>query len=342
MATQAASKSLLTVLLLAASLIAFISCEKDFDSSVVMCYTSIPLEIMTDLKKDFESKNAKASPINVDMKIYREGSGHVIAKLTAEKETGGIKADVLWIAEPSYYYQLKQMGILMPYESKWAEDVPAIFKDEDKMFYGARLFMMSVVYNTAQVKDPPKTWKDLLDPKWAGKVVIANPAYSGATHIFIGAMVQKYGWDYFKTLNQNGLVVVKGNNAVTSKVATGEFAIGIAIHNMILDLKNQGSPVDIIYPSDGNVVITSPIAIFKDSKNVKLSQVFVDYMLSKEGQEILVQKGNFIPIRSDVAYPPNTPPREQLMANAIDMEWMKNAAYVEELKEEFLRLVVFQ
>ncbi|OQY26933.1 MAG: hypothetical protein B6244_12195 [Candidatus Cloacimonetes bacterium 4572_55] len=250
------------------SAILFIFCEPDDHRQVVMCYTSIPLEIMTDLKNAFEDKHTLNEEIKVDMRIYREGSGHVISKLAAEQETGGIKADILWIAEPSYYYQLKERGSLLSYESSYDNHIPDRYKDEEKTFYGARIFMMTIVYNTELVKYPPKRWEDLFDPKWSGRVVMANPIYSGATMIFVGSMVQKYGWEYFTKLKENGMVVVKGNNGAVTKVATGEFSVGVTIHNMILDLKENGSPVDIIYPEDHHVAVTSPIAIFRNSKNV--------------------------------------------------------------------------
>lgn len=319
-------------------------CTRDADEekAIVMCYTSIPLEIMTDIKTEFEQHHPPLEPVDIEVRIYREGSGNVIAKLAAEEITGGIRADLLWIAEPSYYYELKNRGTLLPYTSKWDADIPDRFKDADRTFCGARLFTMAIVYNTEHVSEPPRTWQDLLDPKWSGEVVMANPLYSGASMIFTGAMVNAFGWDYFEKLQEQGLVVVRGNSSVATKVATGEFNVGITIHNMVLDLRNQGSPIDVVYPADGHVLISSPIAIFRNTERDASAKLFLDYMLSPEGQRLLVSEGGFIPVRDDVQPPADTPSFEDLTANAFDLSWLTDMDKVEAIKTQFRATVLYK
>ena len=328
-------------------------CSKSKKTIDVLCYTSIPLEIMTEIKKDFENRYPTITlnvnkdlielkePEYINLRVFREGSGHVIARISAEQTTGqGIKADLLWIAEPSYYYQLKDQGYLDTYKSIWDKDIPAMFRDKDYCFWGARIICMVIAYNTENVKEPPQNWIDLIDPKWKGQIVIANPDYSGASLITIGALAQKFGWEYFEQLRANNVAVVKGNNVVGAKLATGEFNIGISIHNIIFDMKNTGSNLDYLYPKDGSIMITSPIAIFKDTQKKELSELFLNYILSPEGQKILVDKGNFIPVRKDVPFPPNTPTWDELMETAIDLEWIKDTAYVDEVKNKFEKIVL--
>ncbi len=337
-------------------LISIISgCGKSKSSGHLLCYTSVPLGIMTEIKKDFEAKNPQIK-INVEaatseetvettdvyLKVYREGSGHVIAKLAAEQETGGgIKADLLWIAEPSYYYYLKDRNSLLNYESKWNAEIPAMFKDQDMAFWGARVFVMVIIYNSKNVDDPPKTWQDLTNPKWKGEIAIANPSYSGASLLFVGSLAKKYSWDYFRELRANDVAVVKGNSVVAAKVATGEFDVGVTIHNIALDMKKSGSAIEVVYPSDGAVMVTSPIAIFRDSDKTELAQIFMDYVLSADGQKILVEKGNFIPVRGDVDPPADTPTRDELLETAFDLSWLEDSDHVTAIKEQFQRVVLF-
>jgi len=332
--------------------VAFFGCRKKEKEDELLCYTSIPLEIMTEIKKDFEGKypeiglviekiSEDENAVGVNLKVYRKGTGHVVAKLAAEQEAGGIKADILWVAEPSYYYQLKERNQLMLYESTEGTHIPAHFRDQEKMFWGARVFTMVIAYNTEKVDDPPQSWSDLLDPKWKDKMVIANPNYSGSSLIFVGSLVKKFGWEYFKKMHENNVAVVKGNTVVAAKVATGEFSVGVTIHNIVHDMKKTGSSIDMVYPNDGYAVIVSPIAILKNSNKKKLSKKFLDYILSKDGQRILAEKGNFIPVREDVLPPPDTPSLDQLLDNALDDSWLRDQEYITNLKGEFQKIMMF-
>lgn len=344
------------ILLLCLSVLLTVSgCTSEKSEKDLLCYTSIPLEIMSDIKTDFELKYPDIGLVvpdldseppdpnaeDVNLKVYREGSGQVIAKLAAEREAGGIKADILWIAEPSYYYTLKEYDELFSYQSVWLDKVPERFRDEDYTYWGARVFTMVIAYNPDKVETPPQNWAELTDPKWKDEIVIANPNYSGASLILVGALVEKFGWDYFTQLSENGMAVVKGNSVVAAKIASGEFSLGITIHNIVLDMKKSGSPIDQVYPDDGYVVIVSPVAIINNSDRKELAKTFLDYVLSEGGQRILVEKGNFIPVRNDVEGPPNTPPREKLLNNALDTSWLRDTEHVDLIKKTFQDEILF-
>ncbi len=342
------------LLIIAVFSVAFmLSCSKK-KSGDLLCYTSIPLEIMTEMELEFEKSHAGVQVVvkkiedeegsdpdsSVNVKVYREGTGHVVAKLAAEREAGGIKADILWIAEPSYYYELKAQDYLLAYQSQYAADIPEQFRDKDMEFWGARVFAMVITYNVNKVTDPPRTWLELQDPKWMNKVIIANPSYSGASVICVGALAKKYGWEYIEALRKNNIAVVNGNTVVAAKVASGEFLLGVTSHNIVSDMKKEGSPIDAIYPEDGYVVITSPIAIFSTSDKKELAGAFIDFVLSPLGQKILVEKGNYMPVRADIAGPTDVPPREELIAKSLDTEWMRNPNELREIKSRFEELVM--
>lgn len=332
-----------------------LDCGRQDTENRLLCYTSVPLGIMTEIKKEFEAKYPRVhldvedlseedvEPMDVDIKVYREGSGHVIAKLAAEQETGGgIKADLLWIAEPSYYYHLKDRKLLSSYTSTWNDQISEQFKDNDHTFWGARVFAMVIIYNTTEVENPPTTWAELTDPKWNGEICVANPSYSGATLLWAGALSKKFSWEYLKSLRDNNMAVVKGNSVVAAKVSTGEFNLGITIHNIAMEMKSSGSSIDLVYPTDGAVMIVSPIAIFADSERQELAQTFLDYILSQEGQRIVVEKGNFIPVRTDVAPPPNTPTMDELLKNALDTSWAEDLDKVNAIKNQFQQVVMLE
>ena len=114
--------------------------------------------------------------------------------------------------------------------------------------------MNVIAYNTKAVSaaDAPRTWKDLLDPKWRGKLVTAHPGYSGviATHVL--ALVHLHGWDYFKQLAQNKPMLVQSAVDPSGVVASGERPVAVNGGDYTFyQVKKKGNPVEIVYPEGG-------------------------------------------------------------------------------------------
>ena len=173
------------------------------------------------------------------------------------------------VADPSYYLKLQEQGLLLPYKSK--EDANVISeKDKDGNWYGVRISNMIIAYNSNKLKaeEAPKNWTDLTDPKWKGKIAMPNPMLSGTAYVAVGALADKYGWEYFDKLKANGLRVEEGNSAIQNKLLTGEYAAVMILEENILKLANtKKEPLKIVYPTDGVINVPSPIAIFKETKN---------------------------------------------------------------------------
>jgi iron(III) transport system substrate-binding protein len=152
---------------------------------------------------------------------------------------------------------------------------PAGFKDRDGYFYGLRATVNVIAYNTKAVTaaDAPKTWKDLLDPKWKSKMVTAHPGYSGviATHVL--ALVNAYGWDYFKQLAQNKLMLVQSAVDPSGVVASGERAVAVdGGEYTFYQIKKKGNPIEIVYPKEGVPLVVSPTAIMSNAPHPQRGQ----------------------------------------------------------------------
>ncbi len=261
----------------------------------VMVYTSIYPDIIDKMCKP---NVAKAFP---DMKVtwFQGGTEKVKTKIAGEIKAKKIGADVLMVADPSYYLALKKQGLLLDYVSKNQKDVIAD-KDKNGSWTAVRISNMIIAYNKDKVQNPPKSWQDLTDPKWKGKIAMPNPMLSGTAYVAVGALADKYGWEYFDKLKANGIRVEEGNSAIQNKLLTGEYAAAMILEENILKLKEtKHEPLEVVYPSDGIICVPSPIAIFNTTKNPDGAKALVDWWLSKEGQQAVV-KGWMHSVRGDV------------------------------------------
>ena len=281
----------------------------------LLIYTSCPIEIMTSIEQAFEAANP-----DIDLEVYRSGTGTVTAKIATELEAGNVLADLVWVADYAYYESLKELDLLLAYDSPEATSLPSSLVDPDGYYYGARLFAMVIVYNTTLVTDPPERWTDLLDPLWEGQVVSGNPQYSGSNVVTSVALGMRYGLSYFEQLRANGAAIVRGNSQAAAEVAAGAYLVGFTLDNMVRNLKAEGSPVDLVYPEDGAVLLPSPIAIVKSTDNPDAAKKFVDYVLSPVGQQALVDFGSYVPVRSEVSPPPGAPSLLEITDLAIDLD----------------------
>ncbi|MDY2637942.1 MAG: ABC transporter substrate-binding protein [Phascolarctobacterium sp.] len=303
----------------------------------LMVYTSIYPDIIDNMCKP---NVAKAFP---EMKVnwFQGGTEKVVTKITGEIKAKKIGADVLMVADPSYYLKLEDQKLLLPYKSKEEKNL-INDKAADGAWYAVRVCNMIIAYNADKLKaeDAPKNWTDLTDPKWKGKIAMPNPMLSGTAYVAVGALADKYGWEYFDKLKANGLRVEEGNSAIQNKLLTGEYAAAMILEENILKLANtKKEPLKVIYPKDGVVQVPSPIAIFNTTKNPEGAKALVDWWLSKEGQQAVV-KGWMHSVRGDVKEPIGSVPTKGLTDGKIKVDWRKLADNNAKIKEEFRKRVM--
>lgn len=298
----------------------------------VMVYTSIYPDIIDNVCKPNISK---AFP-NMKVSWFQGGTEKVITKITGEIKADKIGADLLMVADPSYYLKLQQEKHLLNYVSPNLKDNISA-KDKDGAWAAVRISNMIIAYNTDKLKaeDAPKSWQDLTDPKWKGKIAMPNPLLSGTAYVAVGALADKYGWEYFDKLKANDIRVEQGNSAIQNKLLTGEYAVAMILEENILKLVNtKHEPLKVIYPSDGVIVIPSPIAIMKTTKNPEGAKAVMDWWLSKEGQQAVV-KGWMHSVRGDMEPPTGAPALKTFIDKAVKIDWNKLAKNNAQIKEEF-------
>ncbi|MCM3617886.1 extracellular solute-binding protein [Sutcliffiella horikoshii] len=164
-------------------------------------------------------------------------------------------------------------------------------RHEDWNWVGLEVFVLGLIYNTDLVDeaDLPETWDDLLDSKWEKELQIPNPAASGtATLLVLSQLMEKgeeEGWEYFEKLVQQTNAMPDSGGAPANAVASGEASIGVGFDFMAYQMKDRGESVDFHIPKNTPILV-NPVSIVKDGPNPEGAKQFVDFMLSKEGQQI--------------------------------------------------------
>ena len=294
-------------------------------------YTSESLDKVNEMKADFE-KRQPGTTVN----IYRSGTQVVIGKLQAEIQAGAVQADLLWMADIDFFAQLARKNLLVPYTPPEAERAPAKFHYEGGRYHEVRLIFNTVGFNTLRLKERPTSWKDLADPRYRGKVGMASPFYSGAAFSTLGTLVPHpaFGWEFFRRLKDNAVVVEQSNGTVAQKLATGEFVVASVVDFFLRDMKAKGSPVDHVWPREGAILIPTPAGIVQGARNVAAAQAFLRYLYSADGQRLFVQQG-YLPVLPGIEGPKGMPP-ETLEILATDEAYI--AAHREELKAKYREL----
>jgi len=280
----------------------------------LVLYTSQPDRDAQRTVEGFRKKHP-----GVDVEIFRSGTTEVMSKLMAEVAAGAPRADVLLIADALSMERLKAADQLLAYPQADVREFPPDAYDKDKTYFGTKLITTGIIVNT-QAPMRPKSWTDLLKAEARGQVALPSPLYSGAAAIHMAALTQNraIGGGYYEKLAQNGAVALRGNGAVLNAVAGGQKMYGIIVEFMALNAKAKGSPVDFVFPAEGVSIVTEPTAILRGTKNPEAAHAFVDFLLSKEGQELAVSQGYF-PARRDVKPPPGFPDVATLRILPVDI-----------------------
>src|SRR6185436_5691043 len=172
-----------------------------------------------------------------------------------------------------------------------AQHFSAQYRDPDGASALTRVWLSSLGYNTNLVKpeDAPKSFADLLDSKWVGKMVKGHPAYSGTIMTATFQIVRELGWEYLERLARQKVMQVQSSTDPPKKLALGERAVMADGNDYnLIQLKERGQPVEIVYPHEGTPFITGPTAIFKSAPNPNAARLFQSYLHSREGQQLLV------------------------------------------------------
>jgi iron(III) transport system substrate-binding protein len=261
------------------------------DDATVRLYTSVTEATVTAVVEQVEADTG------AEVEVFRAPTGELAARVAAEQREGGIQADVLWLTDPLTMQQYAADGTLEEWEPDGAEAVADEYKSDT--FWGTRILSMLIVQSPDI--SPIGSWTDLTDPELAGRIAVPDPGFAGSALAVLGyfASDPAYGFDYYRALEDNGLVVVNAPGEVVTGVAEGRFDAGITLDFSARAAVEKGSPIEIVWPEPGAIAIYSPIGVV-DGAGAPAKR-FSEFVLSVAGQQIIADTG-WQPIRSDVPW----------------------------------------
>jgi len=296
----------------------------------VMLYTSLDTKIVDAIIKPFQEQ------YGIKVQYYRGGSADVSSKVLAEAAARRIQADIVDASDVGAFLAMKRLGILKPYVSPAAKDVAADLRDPDNMWVADRLTQAVMQWNTKLVGSaPPQHWKDLSDPRFAGKLAFFSSTNGdGGPRLYTLALA--FGWELLESYAANKPLRVATPQLVSQLLESGERAAAFCTNdNIAWRSKKLGKPTDYGFPSEGVPTELGAVGLLKDAQHPNAAMLFYDWWMGETGQKLLVDGGKYSS-RSDLAPPSGNPPLKNLKLLVLD--YAKYQAQRPQLLERLTRI----
>ena len=297
----------------------------------VAFYTAMDVQVAEGLAKAFEAKYP-----GIAVEVERSGAERIFQRVGQEYASDIHAVDAVDSSDAAHLLYWKQQGWLAAYVPEDVARWPASARDADGFYASNRATLSVIGYNTRLVSatDAPKSYADLLEPQWSGKIVKAHPGYSGNIMTATFELSRRLGWDYFKKLGERHIMQVQSSTEPPKKLALGERPVmfdGNEYNALIL--KAQGAPIAIVYPAEGTPLAAGSAGVMKDAPHLNAARLFISYLFSLEGQQFLVDKGHLRSFHPDVKEPPDRVPLSEIKLLTADPAEQEKA--VDEIKRKY-------
>lgn len=242
----------------------------------------------------------------IPVTFLRASTGELVNRVIAEKNAP--EADILLGGASSYHIQADKEGALEKYVSPLVSKVPEYAKSENGTWTGFCVLTLGIGINEDRYAKKfsgiplPKTWEDLLNPEYKGEIVLTNPIASSTAYLFVQDQLQRLGdekgWEYLSALIPLVGQFPDSGSAPAKLIGSGEYALGVSYIHALAKYRAEGFKVITVAPPQ-SVGDVDCISIMKNTKNLDAAKKFVDFMLSKEAQELMSSIDYTIPVNVD-------------------------------------------
>jgi iron(III) transport system substrate-binding protein len=232
--------------------------------------------------------DAFTAEFGIENKFFRAGQEALQTRLEAEIRGGRVLADTIAQADLDVVEHMVERG-LIDTESRpslW-DQYPAEWRYPEFNNIAFATLSCNMIYNNKLVAagDAPRTWEDLISPKWKGKVVIPSPEYAGTGFALLAEWVKRYGWDFVKALKANQAFIAQAVSDSDSRVISGQKLVGIANSHRGSTLIGQGAPITFVWSQETPPVALSYVhAVLKKAPNPNAARLYRDFCLTPKIQ----------------------------------------------------------
>lgn len=274
-------------------------------------HTSIDLPVAQKMVSAFE----KLYP-GIRIQLERTGAERVLQRIEQEYASNIHAADVVESSDVTMFLGWKKKTWLASYvPTDVAKFWPKEERDADGQFASVRAGLSVIAYNTKQVKpeDAPKSFADLLAPKWKNRMVKAHPGYSGTILTSTFATAKALGWEFFEQLAKQRVMQVQSASDPPKKVAQGERSIMVDGNEyVVFYLKESGNPIELVYATEGSPLITGSAAVMKEAPHPNAARLFAEFIFSGPCQQLMADEGGSRSFHPDVKLGPGRKPLSEI------------------------------
>lgn len=293
----------------------------------VTWYTSTPVAQAQKIANLFHAETG------IKVELFRSGGSAVLRRFLQEIDARRVLADVLTISDPAAASALIKRDLLVPFRPRNFDKIPDAVKDPRGYHVAQRLNLVGIVARVDKGLELPKNWTDLTDARYKGKLVMPDPSFTSIQLMVVSALSQKYGWEFYRKLRANEIMIVQSHQQVSDALTRGERLIAAeGADSYAWEARKAGHKVQMIFPADGGFAIPAPTAIIKGSPHPQAARAFAEFLIGDTVQKLFPGEGIYAS-RSDIEPPAGSPPLGTVKLMAVDYDRVEKEA--KSLKDRF-------
>jgi iron(III) transport system substrate-binding protein len=295
-------------------------------------YTSTPVAAAQHIATTFQQRTG------IKVEMLRTGGQNVIRRFQQEADAGRIAVDVITMSDMSAANAMTRRGLFVPFRPEGFDKVIADAKDRDGHYIAQRLTLVGLLVRTDKVPaaDHPKTWNDLMLPKYKGMLVMADPSFTAIQLVVVATLSKRIGWSYYEALRRNDTMIVQGHEQIFDMVKRGERLVAAEASDPRIYTGGVMPPNMInVIPATNAIQVPSPTAIIKGAPHPNAARLFAQFNLTPEIQHKFTEEGHHSP-RLDVPPPPGLPALDALALEPIDYDYIESNT--RQLKAKFAEI----
>jgi len=286
----------------------------------LVLYTALLLDSEQIVMKEF---NRKFPGVKVD--IVRAPGARLFTRIETEAAAGKLGADVIDLTDLGLAKRIEHVfaDYTPPNADKWQKETMISPK-----LWPRTVHVYALAYNVALLNNPPKSWRDMTNPAYKGKMGLVIAGSGGTTWTKSMFHRQVLGEDYWKAAAAVEPRLYQSNGPLATAVVSGEVQVAMLLVNATLPLKQDGAPIEVVYPTEGLPTTPGAAGITKTASNPNAAKLFLNWFLSLEGQNAMVGKLGFVSLLNGADVPPGAPKDVKL--------WIPNKDEYEQLRDKWI------